>query len=187
VSITREESEDGAATITIVINGREVPYSIRATIEEQVSVLKNFYENTGNPVFVWEAIGFYNGAMSEFLKIEAAPDWPPWSDTLPEWCVKYLAKCASAVSMMSLDDTPPQKCVDQIPNVFGFKRKGWNAFHERRELRESGWIDRFYYGRREEGASAQEAMNETLERYGYENERNVRKRLAAFRKACEGK
>jgi hypothetical protein len=177
-------SDDEQLPYMIEIDGREVPLSRRAMVEQQLFTAKTAYENTGNPLFVWHAISFFIGAANELLTDEVTPEWEPWTGILPKWCLDYLAKCASAVINMDWGcDSPPSECAAMIPALFGFTKKGWNAFNERRELRGSQHVERYYYELRDEGISVQQAMNETLERYGLENERSVRRKIAAVAKA----
>ncbi len=186
----REDAED---TFTILVAGKEYALSVRSRIELQIETLGILYKNTKNPVYVWKAIFFYMSDIGVIIQREAAPDWEPWTGVLPDWCRRYLLTCAAAVDSLCLglhydnnkldEDITHSSAATLVPPAFGFTKKGWNAFLEHRSITESIYIDRFYFERREDGASAQQAMNETLERYGFENGRSVRRRLSALNKA----
>jgi hypothetical protein len=67
--------------------------------------------------------------------------------------------------------------------MLGLTKPGWNSFREYRLLDESLEMLAELKAYRREGMSPQSASNEILSRFGLENERSMRRRIAAIKRA----
>jgi hypothetical protein len=186
--------DNGYDKLIVEVAGRRFPFSIRAMMERQIETLRVLYMNTQNPVYAWKAIlNCTSVAIRDAIEKEAVEGWDAWTGEIPAWCQEYLFSCAYKISALemgsSYDDTKPSRDIsppgaaDMLPSAFGFTRNGWNAFADYQTRIQDLEMERFYRQLREDGASAQESMNKTLERYRYENERSVRRRIAELAKA----
>lgn len=177
------------------------------------------WENTGNPLYVWLAIGlcFAFGARQTQAATGAMPKPSPGSIPypLPPWCLLYLGTVAVRVENLTegkdfrqipkpfgeADPSPaswgaarnleptlnPAEAADIVPKALGLVRDGWNAF-ERLEALNAKEMDQFSNeALRFEGKSASEAMMILLQESGINDERTMRRRLAAARSARKPK
>jgi hypothetical protein len=176
----------------VMQDGHAMPYSVRTMFEYDLAKLEILYKNTRNPIFAWEAVLLNCSPLVERIRNEADSNWPPFSPAMPKWCMDYLESCGTAARSLAYGLSPelpgydpnltPTGCADMIARRFGFTRPGWNAFNEHRTFGESADMNAMMsYMRADGGATAQEAIDRALEKYGLANERSVRKRIKALR------
>jgi hypothetical protein len=133
------------------------------------NVMDSIYETqwnaTRNPLYVWWALS----------SNRCSP---------PKWCLDYMHDCARKICDMADDETiDAQTCAVKIPSMLGLTKPGWNSFREYRLLDESLEMLAELKAYRREGMSPQSASNEILSRFGLENERSMRRRIAAIKRA----
>jgi hypothetical protein len=113
-------------------------------LQEALDRTQNWYEQTKNPLYVWETIAWCLGA-----------DEPP---SLPDWCLAYLRDTAANLHCLAcgVDFRDPAKEIssDQAfkltSNALSLSRQGKkNAFASLRVDRDDtrAWLDKHYYGR----------------------------------------
>jgi hypothetical protein len=160
----------------------------RELFEGQMEVYRVAFKNTGNPVYVWKALRWLHPLFTQ-NRILAGEDLPPGPGVPPEWCMEYLLKCARAVDDLcwGLDprDTNIElsegQRIDVLPAVLGFTRPGWNAFSHYYSIKEMEYVGRYLQELRDEGVPYSVALVKTAERYGYQDERSLRRRMAKSR------
>jgi hypothetical protein len=86
------------------------------------------YEATGNPLYIWFAIGCY--AQGE---------------PLPAWIRTYLIECMRELSRLMLDYTiSPGEAQQQTARALGLVSQGRNRFAEARQKREDDFLATMY-------------------------------------------
>jgi len=168
---------------------REERKFTRCLFEGIIEVYRIAFKNTGNPVYVFAAIRLFSPTM---LAAWQGADPSGGRDVaLPNWCVNYLTQCAQAVERVSYGSDPRRdevslritdaQKVDLLPRLFGFVRPGWNAFADFYSAFKMRWPEKYFAEMRSDGMSYARAMAETAARFGYEDERSLRRRLAKRR------
>ena len=119
------------------------PDHVRQAHDMVMAMLEREWHRTGNPIWVWRAIGGEAVGAGR-----GAPQFP-----LPPWCADYLRLVAHRIQALSegqnwrdpvpeIPDNPelpvsgikhprqigPEAAMDSIPAALGLKRQGWNAF-----------------------------------------------------------
>lgn len=171
-------------------------------------VITSFFEfsflQTKNPCYVWQAISYCKSNPNQRFDLlellasskleyqkKTSPDREHLFDffyavcakelPLPDWCISYIAKCADDVTDLCNSDEniiTRQNCVEKIPNIFGFTRKGWNAFDGLSRDRESdALLDKFDILVFDDGLSKTQARKALLEEYGRSDDRNLKRAL----------
>jgi hypothetical protein len=86
------------------------------------------YEATGNPLFVWAAIGRYAAG-----------------EPLPVWIRSYLMQTTRALLQLQLDSTvSPTEAAERTAQALRLVSKGRNRFAEARQLREDSFDAAIY-------------------------------------------
>ena len=178
----------------------------RKELESEREYLKHLeleYRDCKNALYVWDAIS----RITEGPELTEAG-----GQAFPPWVVEYLKEASSGVMSLAcgldyvgvrkrsgfaqLTDeekwtalrrkVPPTECAEQSAEVLGFTSPGKNAFAEHRS-RESVLEDfSDYISMLEEGMSATEAIRELMEKKGTDDDRNVRRRIAAAKRRYQG-
>jgi hypothetical protein len=103
--------------------------------------------------------------------------------------MEYLLTCADAVEDLcygfdprdaDIELTEGQR-VDVLPAVFGFTKPGWNAFSHYYSVKSMEYVERYLEELRDAGVPYSEALAKAAERYDYQDERSLRRRLAKRR------
>ena len=91
----------------------------RALIEGKIKTAREFYEKTGNPVFVWEALL-----------------WTVWCpENIPDFVLEYLGRCSRALLELTYSaqgSEPPTNLAPKISRAveFSSERGGHGAIHD---------------------------------------------------------
>ena len=164
-------------------------------IEDQMEVNRIAYKRTKNPVYVWLSLRFLSPILRDIL-VEDGAELPPRLSTPPGWCMEYLVSCANSVDSLCQGHTAKRsrrefthgggllshgQKIEALPAEFGFSSPGWNAFAHYDSIFSMKWVERYFWELRDQGLSYSESLAETAERYGFQDERSLRRRLAKRR------
>ncbi len=168
------------------------------SIGHHVERMETEYAITANPLYVWEAL---DTLLNDRRTKDAARKAP-----LPDWIIEYLARSANAISWLSgcwdyraveaatrenktladlcaaLDHKlSSSQATKQVGEALGFEKRGRNVFVQYKARNEMV-DDLIEYGEMlDEGASSREAILAIMGSRQIDDERTVRRRLAAAR------
>jgi hypothetical protein len=152
--------------------------SARAELGRDIDALKRAYGETGNPLYVWEALSLL--CVPSILE-------RPSDRTLPGWCVEYLARAAEALLGLSPPGAPPEGGIKDrasaVSKALALTRQGWDAYLRRKADGESASDAELYARVRELGIPDKDAKEAAVGFWRLEDERSVRRRLSRARRA----
>jgi hypothetical protein len=160
----------------------------RSAFEWQMEVYRVAYTNTKNPVYVWKALRWLAPLMQRSLLAPLEVPPPGWGAP-PPWCMEYLLTCADAVEDLCYGFDPRDADIELtegqraevLPAVFGFTKPGWNAFAHYYSIKEMEYVEEYLQELRDAGEPYSVALAKAAERYDYQDERSLRRRLAKRR------
>lgn len=164
------------------------------------------FRESGNVLWVWRAIS----TCTRWARIwdHAAPSRPP-APQLPRWCLEYLGHCSTRLAFLDqgLDEkeTPRRSSFSsdedfdaafrawrqnptlgnkqipsRVPWAFGFAQDGWNAYDDDERRDSDLELSLEYDDLVATGLSGAQARSVIMERHGYADDRNLRRRLMPF-------
>jgi hypothetical protein len=167
------------------------------SIEHHLERMQTEYAITANPLYIWDALNvLLNHRRPD--EARAAP--------LPDWIIEYLARASSFIMLLTcgwdykavekaeregknlaaaivdiMGKTSPAQATKRVGEALGFEKRGRNVFVQYKARNEM--VDDFieYGDMLEEGVKSRDAISEIMESRKIEDERTVRRRLAAAR------
>ncbi len=157
--------------------------------------MREAWEQQKNPLYVWDAIQMC------LLPQDVDPKEATIPDTLPDWCMLYLARVAYEIWMLvnqglrsphpfhygqpshERDELTPLQCVERLPAILGVSRPGWNAFERLQAEREREMDAAFAYGLTMFGIKSSAAEEKIADTRGIEELTTVAKRISRGRRA----
>lgn len=123
------------------------------------------YEATGNPLYVWFAIGRYGAG-----------------EPLPDWIMRYLHKSMRELARLMLDYTiSPGEAQQQTARALGLVSQGRSAFADARHLREDSFLATLY-GLMPGKGETESWVTDFAKKTG-SRPRSIRRRVAKARRA----
>ena len=157
--------------------------------------MREAWEQQKNPLYVWDAIQMC------LLPQDVDPKEATIPETLPDWCMLYLARVAYEIWMLvnqglpspnpfhrgrpspERDGLTPLQCVERLPAILGLSRPGWNAFERLQAEREREMDAVFAHGLTMLGVTSSAAQERIADARGIEELTTVAKRISRGRRA----
>ena len=164
----------------------------RAEYAERLAILEQQFCRAPNPIYAWFAVAMiasFNSSQHSRVQSGTALPELEWSD----WLLRYLGRAAFQIVRETdfvvpdepgdTDMTSPGTVTDRLPGIFGFTRRGWNAFDELKRLNEAERSRIVFLRERKRGASRRDAMEAALNASGLESDRALERRWQLLRRA----
>ena len=169
------------------LRARYAGYEVKSWSDDFEAYNRAKFEETGNPLFVWEVIGAATGSNGQERRF-----------TIPQWCTDYLAEVSARIfalsngkdcRMFEADDAPfpddvtPDTATKLLPSALGFESQGFNAFKERAALNRACVFFAEHHSAKSRGMSDTDALRHVQDTVGkYIQERRVRDLIEQGRK-----
>jgi hypothetical protein len=155
------------------------------------------FEDTGNPIFAWFALGQW--CVAEHLN-KRQPELGTVTFKMPYTLMRYLLSVSSQIQSLaigvhaarsdadgnrSIPEEPltPAAALQEIAFALDLKAEGWNAFAGYNNHRTMSDLYRTFREAREQGLSYSAAMERVKDEAGTEDERTARRKMSGERGA----
>lgn len=151
---------------------------------DNLKTLEILYADTGNPLFIWDAIAVLNYLRSLGPRGFKVPDLPP----VPEWAVSYIAQTAVDLTKLANGEltSGTGSPVSRVPHALGLvSQRGSNKFVEYRAMRRDIDIADRAEQLRKEGMTSAEVDELLKQEFGDKDHSVIQKRKTSGKRLRE--
>jgi len=157
-----------------------------------IRICEAVWKNTGNPIYVWQAISLSFRLEANRLRLCDGRTPPLPMDKaapFPAWCMEYLSQTCFNISKLLAEveegETTGSKAKDRLPSELGFTCNNGNAF-DRYIANSERRLDDLSVASLKERLCEKGAIEQATAEAKLQDERAMRKRLAEFKKVFAG-
>lgn len=144
---------------------------------ENLRILEALYSDTGNPLFIWDAITVLNHLRSLALDGIKVPDHPP----MPEWVLRYITQAAIQITKLANRDLDKgaKSPLQLVPHMLGLNpKRNTNSFVEYQAKRRCLDTLTLFEEAQAAGKTSAQAYEVIRQKYGHKDLSVIQRQIA---------